>query len=111
MEAECFKARRSQPGKGSKEYIYREQWDGSQWSVMGVDGEPIDEEKEDVIQLNFSLNWYSPNSSSRAPQQSVGPISAQIANLPNMLRGSMQLNLLLGVTPGWESLSSSLMIY
>lgn len=80
--------------------MYREQWDGKKWSVAGKDDNPIDDSKYDIIRLNVSLDWYNPSSSTRGGNVSIGPLTAQLADLPNALRGNMQLNLLHGITPG-----------
>lgn len=100
IEEEAFKKRTPSEQTMHGHKIFREQWDGACWGVRGPDGQLIDESEHDVLRLNISLDWYNPNSSGRARPVSIGPLSAQIANLPNALRGRMQLNLLLAITPG-----------
>lgn len=99
VERLCFSYQSRRTGDTINK-VYREQWDGASWPALAPDGRIIDETQVDVIHLNLSTDYYEPNYSNRAQPASIGPISAQIANLPNALRGRMQMNLLLGVTPG-----------
>lgn len=84
--------------------VYREQDDGEAWDrLLGSDGVPFDQPRDGgalSVRLNLGVDWANPNSNRSSPQSSMGPITLQIADLPNRMRSSFACMLLVGVTPG-----------
>lgn len=82
--------------------LYQEQYDGSYWnSVLGPTGKNISQEdKGDVIYVNFSIDWFNANHGIHQKKYSLGPIVLEIANLPPELRPRQPLLACVGITPG-----------
>ena len=89
---------------GGYSKVYREQDDGEAWdSLNGSDGAPFERPRTDgelAIRLNLGIDWANPNSNRASAQSSMGPITLQIADLPNRMRSSFPCMLVVGVTPG-----------
>jgi hypothetical protein len=87
--------------------IYRQASSGSAWGMTGPDADGNDDDDDDannpidlMLYLAFGIDWYQVSRSASARLQSVGPILAQVTNLPVKMRGLIRLALLLGITPG-----------
>jgi hypothetical protein len=81
-------------------HIYRDAYSGSAWQETTIAGDPVNEDEVLILRLDFGIDWYQPSRSNGARLQSLGPIIGHVTNLPQPLRGSQPLALLLGITPG-----------
>jgi hypothetical protein len=79
--------------------MYRDAYSGSDWDLK-PDQHPIDDSRYLVLHMDFGIDWYQPSRPNGARMQSIGPIIGHVTNLPQRLRASPALTLLLGITPG-----------
>jgi hypothetical protein len=79
--------------------VYRDAYSGTDWDLKS-DQHPVDESEFLLLHVDFGIDWYQPSRTNGARMQSIGPIIGHVTNLPQRLRATPSLALLLGITPG-----------